>query len=151
MSLLVPCSSCGSRESGKNAWLCWAWNRADNTRVAWKQKVCLTCFSATALPLIVACEEGLFQCPACHSDPEGQLDPIYLTYVMPGQQKAQAELATCGSCAVEIRTRAMVGAEQMPDRESQGVGATAPTQTSVSGWDALGLRPLGQERHSRVQ
>jgi hypothetical protein len=145
MSLLVPCSGCGSRERGKNAWLAWAWNRADNTRVCWKQKLCLDCFSMTALALIVAAEEGQFACPVCHGDPTDALDPIYLTYVMPGQAKAQAELATCAACAVEIRSRAILGAELMPDREA-GVGAAAPTLTAVSGWDALGLRPLGGDR-----
>jgi hypothetical protein len=140
MSLLVPCDSCGSRDRGKNSWVCWAWNRADNERVAYKQRLCLQCFMANALPLIQAAFDGQFACPVCHSDPGQQLDPIYLTYIVPGHDKEQADLALCAPCAVEVRIRAQVGAELMHDRE-QGVGAYAPTQSPTTAWDALGLRP----------
>ena len=143
MSLLVPCDGCGSREKGKNAWLVWAWNRADNVRVAYRQRLCITCYATNVVPLIIESDNGLLQCPVCHSDATEQLDPIYLTYITPGSAKSQAEMATCGPCAVEVRIRAQKGAELLEDR-LQGVGAAsaAPTHTATSAWDALGLRSL---------
>lgn len=140
VSLLVPCSFCESRQKGKNAWLAWAWNRADNERVAYKQRLCLDCFAANAYPLLMESFDDVFQCPVCHSDPGDQLDPVYLTYIYPGSPKAQAEFALCGPCAVEVRIRAQKGSQLLEDKADR-VGAAAPTTPATSGWDALGLRP----------
>jgi len=141
MSLLVPCSYCGARDRGKNAWLVWAWNRADGERVAWRQKLCVTCVATNLSPLLINAQESPLSCPACHAGTESDMDPIFVTYIIPGWDKQQGEFATCGPCAVEIRNRAQTGADRMEDR-LVGVGAAAPTQTSVSAWDQLGLRPL---------
>lgn len=141
MSLLVPCSYCGARDRGKNAWLVWAWNRADNERVAYRQKLCLTCVSANLAPLLINAQEEPLSCPACHMNAGEDMDPVFVTYVLPGWGKEQGEFAMCGACAVEVRSRAQKGADLMEDRQV-GVGAAAPTLTPVSGWDALGLRRL---------
>lgn len=141
MSLLVPCSACGSREPGKNAWVLWAWNRADNERVAYRQRLCLMCVATTLAPLVISAQDSPMLCPSCHSDAGEQMDPIYSTYILPGDAKRQAEFATCGPCAVEVRNRAMVGADKLDDRPV-GVGAPTPAASPTSGWDALGLRPL---------
>jgi hypothetical protein len=109
--------------------------------VAYKQKLCLDCFSTNAVVLLANAEANPLSCPACHMPTEDCMDAVFLTYVVPGGGKQRGEFATCGPCAVEVRNRAIDGAELMPDREV-GVGASAPTQTPVSGWDALGLRPL---------
>lgn len=142
MSLLSPCTSCGSRAKGKNAWLCWAWNRADNQRVAYIQKLCLGCVSVKLVPILIGAEIEELVCPQCHTDPGEQLDPIYLSYILPGAGQVDVELATCGPCAVEVRIFAQEGSAFAQDRH-KGVGAedAAPTQPAVSAWDALGLRP----------
>jgi hypothetical protein len=141
MSLLVPCSYCGARDRGKNAWLVWAWNRADGERVAWRQKLCVTCVATNLSPLLINAQEAPLSCPACHAGTENDMDPTFVTYIIPGWEKQQGEFATCGPCAVEIRNRAQTGADKLEDR-LVGVGAAAPTQTSVSAWDQLGLRLL---------
>jgi hypothetical protein len=136
----VPCGYCGSTAPAKNAWLCWAWNRADRKRVAYKQTLCMGCVATNLSPLLINAAEAPMACPACHQDAGKDMDPIYVTYILPNWGKENAEFATCGPCAVEIRQRAQTGAEMLPDRE-QGVGAAAPTHTATSLWDALGLRP----------
>lgn len=140
MTLLVPCSYCGARDKGKNAWLVWAWNRADNVRVAYRQKLCVDCVATNLMPLVINSQESLLSCPACHIDTTDIMDAVFVTYILPGWGKEQGEFATCGPCAVEVRNRAQTGADLMEDRQV-GVGAAAPTQTRVSVWDALGLRP----------
>jgi hypothetical protein len=141
MSLLVPCGYCGSRDKGKNAWLVWAWNRADGERVAWRQRLCVTCVATNLHPLIINAQEEPLSCPVCHAGTADDMDPVFVTYILPGWGKEQGEFATCGADAVEVRTRAMKGAELMPDRQV-GVGAAAPTQANQSAWDMLGLRRL---------
>lgn len=140
MSLLVPCSYCGARDKGKNAWLVWAWNRADNVRVAYRQRLCLDCTATNLSPLLINAQDDPFNCPVCHTNPGEQMDPTFVTYVLPGWGKEQGEFATCGPCAAEVRIRGQRGADLLEDRQV-GVGAAAPTQTRVSAWDALGLRP----------
>lgn len=140
VSLLVPCGFCKARDKGKNAWLVWAWNRADNTRVAYRQRLCSTCVQTNLGGLLVDAQDAPLSCPVCHMDAGDAMDPIYVTYILPGWGKEQAEFATCGACAVQVRLRAQEGSDLMPDRE-MGVGAAAPTQTVTSVWDALGLRP----------
>lgn len=140
MSILVPCSFCGAREKGKNAWLSWSWNRADGVRVAYKQRLCQTCVQTNLGGLLVDAQEEPLSCPVCHMDTTDTMDPTFCTYILPNWGKEQAEFATCGPCAVEVRLRAQHGAELQPDRESR-VEAAASTQTATSVWDALGLRP----------
>jgi len=140
MSLLSPCTYCGARDQGKNAWLSWAWNRADNTRVAWRQKLCRTCVATNLAPLLVEAQQEPLNCPVCHMTAGDAMDPVYVTYILPGWGKEQGEFATCGACAVQVRQRAMQGGELLPDR-GLGVEAAASTHTATSVWDALGLRP----------
>lgn len=142
VSLLVPCDYCGSRAKGKNSWLAWAWNRADNVRVCYKQRLCVDCFMANALNLIASASDGQYACPVCHSDPGQQLDPIWLTYIVPGSAQEQGEFATCGPCAVEVRLRAQQGSTMLEDRTLEvGAENRGPHSSATSAWDALGLRP----------
>lgn len=140
MSLLVPCSACGKRAKEKFAWLSWAWNLADGSRVAYKQRLCTDCFVVNAWPVLTDDSGGLITCPVCHTDPLSQLDPVYCTYIIPGMGREDAELALCAPCAVEVRARAMAGAERLENRD-RGVEASASTQFSATAWEALGIRP----------
>lgn len=140
MSITVPCSYCGSRSPGKHTWTVWAWNRADNSRVAYKQKLCNVCTLSNLGVLLIEIADSPLNCPLCHMDAGDAMDPVYCTYILPGWGKEQAEMATCGPCAVQVRIRAQQGGELLPDRQT-GVGAAAPTQMATSVWDALGLRP----------
>jgi hypothetical protein len=118
----------------------WAWNRADNVRVAYRQRLCVACVETNLAPLLLSAASEPLECPACHTEPGEQMDPIYVSYVLPGWDKEVGEFATCGPCAVEVRNRAQKGADLMEDRQ-QGVGAPTPSSNTPSAWDALGLRP----------
>ena len=151
--LVIPrlCASCGQHSVAKPVTVYWAWRRADNSRVAWRQKLCYACFAQEAAPLIVAAEQPVFACSSCGIDTTDDHDDIYLTYYVPGMEKAQSELPTCPSCAVRIRNGAMVGAVQLEDREHESRGAFEgpPTTSPADIWRALGIEP-GPRREART-
>jgi hypothetical protein len=72
------------------------------------------------------------------------MDPVYVTYIIPGWPKQQGEFATCGADAVEIRISAQKGSTLLEDRVV-GVGASeaAPTQTTSSVWESIGILTRG--------
>jgi hypothetical protein len=83
------------------------------------------------------------KCPACGISTEHDMDPVYVTYYLPGQGKNQLEVPSCGTCAVNIRVRAQKGAQRLEDRESRGnepLGPSTPT-TRESYWSSIGVRP----------
>lgn len=147
MSLKL-CSVCQERIPGKPGTVYWAWNRADNSRVCYKQSLDVTCFAMNVVPLQVAAESPLLICPMCHADTTHDMDAIYMTVCIPGHDCANVELPTCGPCAVEVRNTAMMNAELMPDRGS-GLGGRGPQpMTSKSVWDSIGIQP-GPAREAR--
>lgn len=150
---MIPkiCSSCGTVGTEKLSSLYWAWSRADHTRVCYLQKLCFGCFIEQAQMLIVSALQPIYVCPACGIDTTEDHDDIYLTYCLPGQQKALAELPMCGPDAVRVRNAALVGATLMPDREAGSLGAAASPQP-ISGaqtWASLGIVP-GPAREQRT-
>lgn len=140
---LFPCSFCGQRAVGKMSSATWAWWRADQQRVAYRQRLCLTCFVQNVAGLEQATRDEPFHCPACHTDPSDDMDPVYLTVFIPGVGPLRLEMATCGACAVEIRNRAQQGAVQLDDREPQfgGQGTGPQNSNTPSAWAALGIEP----------
>ena len=143
MSLLHPCSACGSRAPGKNAQATWAWWRADNVRVAWRQQLCLNCYTLRVQPLEQACGVDPLNCPLCHTDPLEAMDPTYLTVFVPGLGPLRLEMATCGPCAVQLRNSAQEGATKLDDRLSPFGGQSLGPQTdpALEAWRALGIAP----------
>jgi hypothetical protein len=137
------CGSCGVAGTDKLSSVYWAWLQADHRRVAYKQKLCFGCFCEQLLPLISAAMEPVLICPACGIETVDDHDDVYVTYCVPGQAKAQSEWPLCGPCAVVVRNKALVGAERLDDRESQGLGANIGPQTisSEGTWASLGLAP----------
>lgn len=140
---LFPCSSCGQRSPGKYSSATWAWWRADNVRVAYRQRLCVQCFVQNAAGLEGACRDEPLNCPACHTAPGDDMDPCYLTVFIPGVGPVRLEMATCGPCAVEIRNRAMVGAQKLDDRPVQSGGQDPGPQTdpALQVWRDLGIAP----------
>ena len=145
MSLLQPCSGCGQRVPGKYANTTWAWWRADNVRVAYRQRLCTACFCMNVAPLEVETREFSASCPACHIDTSGDMDPVYCTTFVPHVGRVRLELPLCGACAVDVRNRAMQGAEKLDDSGPSFGGQGAQDgdrgpQTDTP-WSALGIVP----------
>lgn len=140
---LFPCSVCGERAVGKLSSATWAWWRADNVRVAWRQRLCVACFAAGVAPLEHETRAEPLNCPLCHTAPGDDMDPCYLTVYVPGIGPIRLEMATCGACAVEVRQRAQQGAVKLDDRqvESGGQGPGPQTDAGLDAWRALGLVP----------
>jgi len=67
------------------------------------------------------------------------MDPIYLSYYMPGMPEGQAEMPFCGACAVNYRNLALEGAHELEDR-GVGVGGPQTDAPSPNPWAELGLR-----------
>jgi|GEM_PF-3534967 len=144
MSLLTPCSFCGEHRAGeKLSNATWAWWRADNERVAWRQRLCVGCYVTNVSPLEQGCAEEPYDCPVCHTAPGEAVDPTYLTIFIPGWGRRRLEMATCGPCAVEVRNRAQVGSRKLDDRRLQSEGQDPGPQTdpSLAAWQALGILP----------
>jgi hypothetical protein len=141
---LYPCSSCSQRVPGKLCQIYWAWFQADDVRVAYRQRLCMTCFSASVYAPMLDAMNDLVSCPICHAGTASDMDPVYATIYIPGQPQIQSEMALCGPCAVEMRNRALVGAEKLPDRRDESGGSSPPTISAADSWAALGIRPNGR-------
>jgi hypothetical protein len=135
---LYPCSACGERPIGQKLAQCtWAWWNAANTRVAWRQRLCVACYATTLAPLSIEAQNERLECPACHTNVELDMDPVYATVFVPGHGPLRLELPLCGPCAVEIRNRAMLGAVKLEDRGFGGQDTGPQTETPASAWDAF--------------
>jgi len=138
---LYPCSGCSERVPGKLAQIYWAWNLADNSRVAYKQRLCMQCFMRDVWQVAIDAQAQVVACPVCHAGTVDDMDPVYATIYCPGQPQIDAEMALCGPCAVEVRNRAQAGAEKLPDRQGALGGSSPPPVTAAQAWAALGLDP----------
>jgi hypothetical protein len=139
---LYPCSACGERTS-VGVSLCqatWAWWRADNQRVAYRQRLCVACFAMTIAPLEVASREQTMTCPACGIDTSEDMDPVYCTAYVPSLGRVRLELPCCAPCAAELRLRAQKGAQKLEDRVDGFVGR-GPRTEAPSPWEELGIEP----------
>jgi hypothetical protein len=120
--------------------------RADQRRVAYKQKLCLTCVSTTLAPLYVACQSETMTCPQCGIDTEMDMDPVYCTFIPKGLGKLSIEAPTCGPCAVILRAFAQKGGQLLEDRQPEGEGpVSGPSPMSTDYWAALGLTGAGRD------
>jgi hypothetical protein len=138
---LYPCSSCGKRPQGKLSSVTWAWNRADATRTAWRQRLCLSCFTLNVQGLPQLSPDQEIVCPRCGIGTASDMDPVFATAFVPTVGRFDFEWATCASCAVEVRRLAQEGAEQLDDRRQDrlGAGGSGPqTYSAAETWAALG-------------
>jgi hypothetical protein len=140
--ILKTCSACHDRQADPLTWTVWAWNRTDGVRVAYKQKLCVTCVATKVAPLYVTCESPDMTCPNCGIDTSEDMDAVFCTFIPRGLGKMQIEAPMCGACAVSLRVFAQQGAEFLEDRGIPSRGQeTAPRYGSEETWAALGLRP----------
>lgn len=138
---LYPCSMCEQRTPGKLCQATWAWWRADNTRVAYRQRLCVTCFAQHISPLEVQSREFTLLCPVCGTNSEGDMDPVYLTVYVPTVGPVRLEMPCCGACAVELRVLAQRNATKLEDQSDSLGAADRSPQTQVGPWAALGIQP----------
>jgi hypothetical protein len=144
--IVRKCTHCEDSTQDALTWTVWAWMKADGHRVAYKQKLCLTCVSTTLAPLYTACQEPSMTCPNCGISTEDDMDPVYATFIPKGLGKLNIEAPTCASCAVKLRMFAEKGGERLEDRD-QGIGGQVPGPRSNSAdyWASIGLTVAGSE------
>ena len=121
-------------------WAVSAWVRTDGVRVAYKQKLCLTCVSGTLAPMHVACESPLMTCPACGIDTTDDFDAVWVTWIPKGVGTLHTDAPFCPPCAARYRLWAQEGAEKL-ESEGAGLGAEdqAPKHSLASTLQALGV------------
>ena len=138
---MIPrtCGLCEQQAIGKRASMYWAWMRADNKRVAYKQLVCEDCVREAYVPLIVNAEQPVLACPACGISTVDDYDAVYLTYCLPGMPPGKSEMPFCPPCAAVLRGKAMSGAVQLEDRRQESGGSELSPPTAPQAWAALGI------------
>lgn len=141
---LLPCSYCHERFLGKAISVSWAWWRADQSRSAWRQRLCPACWRKLLGDVEAKTRENPFLCPVCGGAPDETMDPTYATSFIPDYGPLRLEMATCAGCAVPVRAEAMVGATKLDDRRVGSGGQDPGPQTNATGaaiWESLGIRP----------
>lgn len=136
----IPCSKCRKRVRGKLNAGYWAWFLADNTRVAFRQRLCDECLADTFVQPIKDAEANETACPLCHVGSADDLDACYGTVYLPGCEPREVFFPTDAVCAVSLRSSMQLGAERLPERQAV-VGGSGTPQTATRGWDAYGLQP----------
>lgn len=145
---LYPCSACSVRPAGqKLASSTWAWNRADGSRAAWRQRLCVGCVAQRVLALPMLESDQDLTCPACGISTEQDMSPIYATVFVPGSGRFDFEWPFCPPCAATYQGYAQVGAEQLEDRRESFGGLGSGPQTdhvpasAAATWESLGIVP----------
>jgi len=139
---LIACSFCQERPSEKLSQVTWAWNPQPTTRLAYRQRLCLTCFCTNVLGMDKEIEPtGPLTCPSCGTSSEYDMEPVYATAYIPGTGKMTYEFALCGACAVEVRVRAQTHAELLPDRDPVSRGLAPGNTPGLGAWAQLGIVP----------
>src|SRR5664279_2601384 len=97
---LYPCSACEDRPVGvKLASVTWAWNRADGSRAAYRQRLCVGCYAMRVLAKPLLAFNAPLTCPGCGEMVSSRsMAPIFATSFLPGQGRFDHEWPTCGAC-----------------------------------------------------
>jgi len=141
---LQPCSVCRKRPVEKLSQVTWAWNPEPQTRVAYRQRLCLECF---ALRVVVldhdVPQEGPLACAACGCSVEHDMSPVYMTAFVPGVGKYRLDVPLCDADALGVRANASENAERLPERDpqSRGLESAPGTASPKSAWERLGITP----------
>jgi hypothetical protein len=139
---LIPCSYCRERPQEKLSQVTWAWSPRPGERMAYRQRLCVTCFCTNVIALDREIEPtGPLTCPVCGESVERDMDPVYATAFVPGTGKITFQFPLCGTHAVDVRVRAQTNAEFLPERDPVSRGLAPGNAPPVSAWDALGIVP----------
>jgi hypothetical protein len=137
---VFPCGICQKRKPGKMATIYWAWFRADNVRVAYRQRSCADDFLPFWAEWVSKALATDASCPGCGGSVGVDTDATYATIYLPKRDPVEAMVPTCSACAVRLRNLAQVGAMKLEDRGGEDGGPRPPT-SATSAWDALGIYP----------
>ena len=132
MAIVKTCTHCAGTQSEPLFWAVGAWNRADGVRVAYKQRLCLTCVATKVAPLQVHSDTNVMTCPGCGIDTAQDWDAVYLTWIPKGVGTLRAEAPFCGACAAVFRVWWQEGGELLEDREASFRGQEAAPEYSAS-------------------
>jgi hypothetical protein len=139
---LIPCSFCRQRSDEKLCQVTWAWNPRPKERLAYRQRLCVTCFCTNVLALDKLYEpDARLSCPACGIDTEHDMEPVYVTAFVPGTGKITFEFPLCSTHAVDVRVNAQTNAELLPEQPPESRGLAPSTTPPVTAWDRLGITP----------
>lgn len=140
--MLARCTVCGLRPESKFAQTTWAWVGADGHRAAWRNRLCIGCYSEHVLAIDKpqSASERL-TCPGCGQDTEDDYDAVYITAFLPGLGPERFEWPLCDSCAVRIRAWVQEHAWQLQEQEPESRGQAPSTPTP---WQEV-LRGVGIE------
>jgi len=138
---LIACSVCEERPEGKLSQVTWAWNPAPKERVAYRQRLCLTCFVRYVVGLDKPIDAtGPLLCPACGIKSDDDMFPVYMTAYIPGTGKMRLDLALCSACSYKVQANAQVGAKLLEERGIEESRGLAPGLTDIKDpWAALGI------------
>ena len=142
---LIPCDRCERRDKGALTQCTWAWYRADQERVAYRQRLCFQCVGELLAPLYQASEDWALVCPCCGIGTADDMDPVYATFFPRGIGKCSMELPTCGPCAAKLRLEAQKGSRKLQDVSGVSGGQVPSPQTDgYPDWDSIGIRPRAE-------
>jgi hypothetical protein len=136
---LFPCSICGQRRPGKLASLYNAWFGDGQTRIAYKQRLCIECLTARFIDSFkreLGREVGDFSCIGCGGDATKDAEPIYVTLYLPKEEPREFALIYCSECHVAARADCSEGAEPLADR---GASVRGPSPSLPNWGSALGI------------
>jgi ribosomal protein S27AE len=140
---LIPCDFCHKRVVEKLCQATTAWYGADGNRVAYRQRLCTTCYATNILSLDKPVDIDSLKCPSCGISTEHDMDAMYATVYIPGAGRQQFEFPMCPSCGAELRARAMEGGTRLENRggvEGPESGPSTPS-TREAYWQAVSVRP----------
>lgn len=131
---LYPCSVCHTRGPGKLASVTTAWNRADGTRAAWRQRLCTACFATVILAMPEQAYDAPLTCPACGIGTADDMAPIFCTVFIPSQGRFDYEWPFCPPCAASWQLSVQEGGTLLEDRRDPlgGLDPGPPTDSPAS-------------------
>jgi len=144
---LIPCDACRKRVQEKLSQATWAWYADSGDRVAYRQRLCVACYTQRVLAFDKPVDFDSLSCPGCGISTEHDMSPIYCTVYIPGSGREQFEFPTCPACATMLRAEAITGGVQLENRprvEGPGDGPSTST-TRESYWASIGIRPRNVE------
>jgi hypothetical protein len=103
----------------------WGWRRADGIRIAYRGRLCASCFASKIAPLAISYKGvDALTCPSCGIGTEDDMDAVYSTSYIPGYGEFRTESPFCGACAATYRVWVLDHSWQLEDQRGAAGGPT---------------------------
>jgi len=141
------CSYGGEPAAPKLASIYWAWYTVSGQRVSWKTFSCVGC-APTSLGIIFRSLRNASEspdekhCASCGQVLDTDIDPIYVTLYLPGQERTDPEVWLDSACAAIIRSQIQSVGQRLPDRNVESRG---PLTLATDPWEAIGFSLVDRE------